>query len=144
MINRNQQKGQGLIEALIAFVIIAISVVALIRFQSGLAFRDSLAQQQSDATLLATAKIESLRDFHVLAPQSPYIAYQSMASGTSSSIGTSATFTIAWTVTTTASPSYKTIDVIVSWLDRRAVARSIRLVTIVAGIEPSFSATVMY
>lgn len=140
----NKQKGQGLIETLIAAVIIISCVVALIRFQSRLAYHDSYTQQQSHATILALSKIESLRDFNVLNNQSPYTSYQGIASGTSTYTGTATTYTLTWTVTTVASPSYKTIDVTVSWTDRYGATQSVRLITNVAGIEPAYSATVMY
>ena len=118
-------------------------MIALILFQAGIAYGDSVAQQKSQATLLATSEIESLRDFNVLNTQVPYAAYQNIASGTSNSTVGNTTYTLTWTVTAYVNPTYKTIDISVTWTDRRAIAQSIRLITMVAGIDPPYSAAIM-
>ncbi len=74
-------------KTLIVVVMILGSVVALMRFQSNLAYSDSISQQQSDATLLALNQIETLRDFNVISNQSPYTSYQGIASGTNTVTG---------------------------------------------------------
>lgn len=135
--------GQTLIEALVTILFISISVIALIRFQNYLSYDNSLSQQKADAITLAQSTIENLRDFHVLNNTSGYTSYQSIASGTSSSTGTTATYTITWTVTASTNPTHKEIDVTVSWTDRRGTAQSVRLISDVAGIEPANSAAVM-
>jgi type IV pilus assembly protein PilV len=135
--------GQTLIEVLVTVVFISISVIALIRFQSYLSYDNSLSQQKADAITLAQSTIEQLRDFQVLNNTSGYTSYQSIASGSSSSTGTSATYTVTWTVTAYTNPTHKAIDVTVSWTDRQGTAQSVRLITDVAGIEPANSAAVM-
>jgi Tfp pilus assembly protein PilV len=139
----NRQAGQGLIETLIMTLIIFGTVVALLSFENTLAYNDSLTTQQNDATLLAANELEKLRDFQVLNPQVPYTAFSSIASGTTTSVGMNTTFTITWAVTQTASPLFDTVNVTVSWTDRRNVAQSIKLSTIIAGIDPSTSSSVM-
>jgi Tfp pilus assembly protein PilV len=140
----HKQEGQGLIEILVVAVIVIISSLSLMQFQASLSYKDSLALQRSDATILALTEIESLRDFQVLTTQTPYTAYSNIASGSSTVTGYNATFTITWTVTTTATPAYKVLDVLVTWNDIRGVAQTIHLTSNVAGIVPVFSATVMY
>lgn len=142
--NMKNQGGQGLIEVLIVVLIISTSVLALLSFQNALAFADTLSQQQNEATILAQSKIASLRDYQVVNVQSPYAAYQSIVSGTSTSTGSNATYTINWTVIPFTSPTYKSVDVVVGWNDLRGGARAIRLISYVAGLEPGYSASVMY
>jgi Tfp pilus assembly protein PilV len=137
------QKGEGLVETLIAMLIIFGTIAALLSFQAGLAYNNILNQQRSDATVLATSELETLRDFQVIAPQAPYAAYQSIATGTSTSVGVNATFTLRWTVTTTATPSYKNINVAVTWTDPHGVAQTIQLTTDVGGIDPAYSSSIM-
>ena len=139
-----RQRGQGLIEILVVCVIVVISCLSLMQFQAALSYKDSLALQRSDATILALTEIESLRDFQTLAVQTPYAAYSSIASGSASTNGINATFLTTWTVTTNVSPAYKVLDVVVSWTDIRGTAQSVHLTTNIAGIEPVFSATVLY
>lgn len=144
MINtRKRLNGQTLIEVMITLVFISISVISLIRFQNYLAYDNSLAQQKGDATVIAQSQIESLRDYQVLNNTSGYSSFQGIASGSSTITGSTATYTVTWTITTTASPNYKNIDVTVSWTDRDNTAQSVRLISNVAGIEPANSASVM-
>jgi Tfp pilus assembly protein PilV len=137
------KKGQTLVEALITLVFISVTVIALIRFQNYLSYDNSLSQQKGDATMIAQSKIETLRDFQVLNNTSGYTSYQSIASGSSTTTGKTAVYTVAWTITTLSNPTYKTIDVTVSWTDRKGIAQSVRLISHVAGIEPANSAAVM-
>lgn len=136
-------KGTTLIETLITLLIIAVGVIALIRFQNYLSYDNSVSQQKADATTLAQSTIESLRDYQVLNNTSGYTSYQSIASGTSTVTGTTTTYNISWTISTTTNPNYKNIDVTVSWTDIRGNAQSVRLISNIAGIEPANSAAVM-
>lgn len=136
-------KGQTLIEVMVTLLFLAISVIALIRFQNYLAYDNSLAQQKSEATLLAMSELETLRDFQVLNNTAGYTSYQSIASGTGTSTGTNATYSLVWTVTSYTNPTYKMLDVVVSWTDRYGNAQSVDLTTNAAGIEPSNSSPIM-
>lgn len=137
---RSRMLGQGLIEVMMTLLIIAGSVIALLRFQNYLAYSNSVANQQSTATQLAVSKIETLRDFSALTGTN---SYANIASGSSSFTGTSATYTITWTVTPFVNPTYKTIDVVVTWTDRYGNAQSTELTSMVAQVDPSYSATIM-
>lgn len=135
--------GTGLIETMATLVLIAISVIALVRFQNYLAYNNTSARQQGDATILAMKQIEMLQDFQMLYNTSGYTSYQSIASGSSTSTGATTTYTITWTVTPYTSPLHKTISVTVSWTDRYNTTQSITLTSDVAGIDPAFSASIM-
>ena len=133
----NKQSGQGLIETLIAMLLIFITVASLISFESNLAYHDSLIAQQNDATLLAANEIEVLRDYLTLA------TYTARASGATTSVGLSTTFTVTWTIASFTAPTYDTINVVVTWTDRRGVAQSITLSSRMAGIDPTNSSSIM-
>lgn len=132
--------GQGLIEIMMTLLIIAGCVIALLRFQNYLAYSNGFANQQATATQLAISEIETLRDYSALTGTG---SYANIASGSSSYTGPSATYTITWTVTSFNNPTYKTIDVTVTWNDRYGASQSIRLTTNVAQLDPSYSATIM-
>lgn len=136
------QKAQTLIETLISLLIIVIGVLALIRFQTYLSYDNSLAQQKMEATILAAKQLETLRDYQVLNNTSGYTSYQSIASGSGSTSGVNASYTVSWTVNSFTNPSYKTLDVTVTWLDRNGGSQSVRLVDYVAAIDPSTTASV--
>jgi Tfp pilus assembly protein PilV len=139
-ISLNRQRGIGLIESVVTLLIIAGSAIALLRFQNYLAYSSNLTQQQSNAVQLAVNQIEVLRDYSALSGTN---SYANIASGTSTATGASATYTLTWTITTNTTPSYKIIDVVVSWTDRYGVARSVEQTSLVAGIDPTFSILIM-
>ncbi len=138
-----RMKGQTLVEVLVSLLFITVGALALIRFQNYLAYDTSMAQQKGTAMLLAISRIETLRDFQVLNNTSGYTSYQSIASGSSTSAVSDATYTITWTVTTFTSPDYKTVAVTVSWTDHNGNTQSIQQVSDFAGIDPQYSATIM-
>lgn len=139
-----KQKGHGLIETIVALLIISGGVITLIQFERRIAYHHNLAQQQSEATILATSRIESQRAFGVINTTPGYTSYQSIATGTSTSNGTNATYTLSWTVTTsTTNPTYKTVNITVTWLDRYSASQSIQLSTIILGLDPVLQASVI-
>lgn len=133
-------QGQGLIEVVMVFLIISGSVVALLRFQNNLAYTNNLTQQENTALLLATQQIETLRDFTTLTGAN---SYQTITTGTKVTAGINTTYTTAWTITEASNPSYKTLDVKVSWPDRNGTSQNIRLVTQVAALDPMYSSAIM-
>lgn len=135
-----KEKGQGIIEVLATFLIIVVSVSSLIYFQNNLAYSNNITQQQHKALSLATNKLETLRDFVQLTGTN---SYQSIASGSTTQTDINTTYTITWTVTTSTNPNFKTLDVVVSWVDRRNVTNSLRLMTRVGGIDPVYSGMIM-
>jgi len=138
-----KKSGQTLIEVLVTVLIIAVGVIALIRFQGYLAYQSSLTQQYADAEILAISKIESLRDFEVRTTTSGYNAYSDITSGSQNSTVGNTTYTISWVVTDNTSPDYKVLNVTVSWTDIRSASQSVNIITRIAGLEPYHSASVM-
>jgi Tfp pilus assembly protein PilV len=146
MINRIQltrQQGLGLIEILMTVLFIGIGVVALIKLQNYLSNSNDVAYERSDAVRIATRQIEILRDFQVINNTSGYTSYQGIATGSTTVTGTNTTYTVSWTVTSYTNPTYKVINITVSWTDRYNVAQSVNMVASVASIDPSSSATIM-
>ena len=129
-----------MIEVMMTLLIIAGCVIALVRFQNYLVYSNSVANQKSTAYQLALNQIETLRDYSALTGSN---SYANIASGSSTNAGVSATYTITWTVASYVNPTYKNIDVNITWTDRYGGAQSERLITNIAQIDPSFSSTIM-
>lgn len=138
----SNQKGQSLVEVLITVLIIAVSVVALIRFQSYLSYDSSLVKQKSDASALAQQQLETLMDFQTISTTPGYTSYESISSGSSTSTINGTAYAVTWTVNSFTFPTYKTLSVNVSWSDRYGGAQSLTIDSNVAGIEPGFSAII--
>jgi Tfp pilus assembly protein PilE len=133
--------GQTLIEVMLTLLILGVTAVSLISFQNYLAYSNSLSRQTSEALLIATNKMETLKDFQVLNNLTGYTSYQSIATGTSTTTGNSATYNLSWTVTAFTNPTYKNVNLTVSWTDRNNVSQSVNLTARIAGIDPSLSAS---
>ncbi|MHB1948174.1 MAG: hypothetical protein ACYCQI_08680 [Gammaproteobacteria bacterium] len=138
-----KNRGQTFLEVLVTVLFISFSVIALIRFQTYLAYDNSLAQQKSEAIILASQELEQLRTYQTLNNISGYTSYQSIATGNSSVTGSNATYAVSWVVTSYTNPTYKTANVTVSWTDRYNNAQSIQMVSDIPGIDPPNSATIM-
>lgn len=106
-IRRNQ--GIGLIEALIATVVIAVGLVALASMQGNFLSSSSDSKTRSEALVLAKQKIEELRNNIVVGD------YSNIATNNDSVNGSNETFTRSWTVTPQTNPGRKDITVTVTW-----------------------------
>jgi Tfp pilus assembly protein PilV len=140
---RQNKQGSTLIEALVTILFIAVAIIALIRFQRYLAYDNSIAQQKIEATAIGMSRLETLGDYQVFNTTAGYYAYQDITTSSATVTGLNASYNVAWTVTAFTNPTYKQINLTVTWTDRNNVSQSIRLVTYVAGIEPSRSANIM-
>lgn len=134
-----KQKGIGLLEVLVSLFILAVGIVALIKFQGLYARQGILTKQGASALNLAQKKIEALRHFETLSSQSGIVAYDDIASGTEAINKPSAQYTLQWGVNDNTDPGYKTVDVTVSWTDAEGKSRSVRLSSIIGRIDPVLS-----
>lgn len=139
----SSNRGTGLVESLIITLLIGLSIIVIIKAQHTLAFGTLSTQQRSDANQLALAQIETLHDYQVLNNTAGYTSYDGIASGSKSSTVGNTTYTINWTVNSFTNPTYKVLDVSVSWTDRYGVAQSITVSSEVAGLDPTGSNSMM-
>jgi Tfp pilus assembly protein PilV len=138
-----QLRAVGLVEILIALVILAIGILIIVRFQ-GTAFENrSAINQRNEAIQLAHDRLEQLRHYQVLDTTSGKTAYEDIASGSTSVTKASATYAVSWNVTENTSPDHKVIDVTVTWVDQKNQSHSITISTIVGKINPATSGTIM-
>ena len=136
------QEGAGLVEVLVAMIILAIGFLVLIKFQADLSRGVSSVSQQLEAKAIAEDKINELRHFIAIKASTGTPAYENIASGSSSVTKSSTTYTVNWTVTEVSDPPYKVIRVIVSWTDQTNTAQSITIDSIIGEIDPQTSGAV--
>jgi len=139
--HRGAMAGVGLIEVLIALVIIAGGVLAMGRLQGMLLTSSATSRQQSDASFIAQSVIEDLR--------SRGWGHASLAAGTPPATlvaGTTSTYTVQTTVTDTGvagSMQFKTVQVTVSWTDAQGQDRTFTASTRLQRMGANFSARLM-
>lgn len=71
-----RQRGFTLLEALIAFLVLALGMVALAQLPKQLRLRGEVARQQGEAARLAQSEMETLRAFAVIAVGSSRVDLQ--------------------------------------------------------------------
>lgn len=131
----HKRSGFTLVEILITLAIFSFAFIALAAFQKNLIQANNLAFDRQEAVHQAEKKIEELRGFSTLA------GYNAIASGSSTVSGGHTTYSLAWTVTPYTSPTYKKVQVVVSWNDLAGVSQSINLTSQIAWIDPAASST---
>lgn len=110
----SKQKGIGLVEVLVAVVIVALGLLALASFEGRLQKSSGETKARSEAISIAEQKIEEFRNKVELG------AHTAITSGNDTVNGTNATFSRSWTVTDVApflpgAVARKEIEVNVIW-----------------------------
>lgn len=133
------QAGSGLLEVLIAVVILSIGVLALGRFQ-GASLQDAVASRnRSQALTLARQTLAGMRSFTT---SDDY--HQLVSGGDAAPIeGINTRYTRRWLVTPFDDPPYKAVTVILSWAGMQGEARELRLRGYIGQREPVRSAVLL-
>ena len=133
----NRQRGLTLIESLLAFVVLSVGLLALLRVQPELRQHAELARQRSEAVRLAQQEIEGLRAFTSLADHAAIADHAHTVEP--DGLG-SPRYAIARRVDAGSWPHARAVDVSVTWTDRRGEAQQVLLSTLIAAHEPALAA----
>jgi type II secretory pathway pseudopilin PulG len=126
-----QQNGFTILEGLIAVVIFAVGMIALATFQGGIMSESGEVKARNEAVVLAQDKSDELRAMMVRGDFDATIV-----TGTDTVAGNNAAFTRAWTVSDSATPEYKLLEVGVAWTDPDGDAQAANLDALVAWNDP--------
>jgi type IV pilus modification protein PilV len=128
--SQKHSRGVGLVEALIAFLVVAVGVVGLIKFQSSARLNSDVARQRTEALRLAQNDIEQLRAATSKDIQSATLNVTPDAAN--------ASYQVARQVTNSAAES-KTVQVTVSWTDRSGAEQQVALTSLIAAQPPALT-----
>jgi Tfp pilus assembly protein PilV len=140
-----QQRGTSLVEALIAFVVLSLGILALSRGQGLLRLHADTARQRTEAVQFAQHDLESLRAYATLDVLPGVPSYAAVASGverrdaTEASVA-NASYRLERSIGSAAFARAKTATVEVQWSDRHGQAQQIVLDTIIAAADPAHGA----
>lgn len=153
---RRQQRGFAIVEALVAFLIVAFGMMAIAAFQFTLSRSSDVAKQRTEATRIAQREIDRLRSFRQRgADGTPGDANLSFAEN----LAASSTFPVAFSDVTdvtsnttyqmqsviSAPPApvpldgetYRWLNVVVRWTDRAGAPQQVSLSTTISDGVPS-------
>lgn len=132
-----RQRGFTLIESLIAFLVLSIGALALLRLQPELRQHLEFARQRGEAVRLAQQEIEGLRgpatpaEFDAIADRALTLEPDGLGSPR---------YALQRRVDTTSWPGAKGIEVAVAWTDRQGQVQTVTLATLIGAEEASLAA----
>ena len=139
---RSRQRGVTLLEALVAFFVLAAGSVAVAALQRELHLAADVSRERSQALRLAEDDVEQLRAFAALegAPGTrTYAAIASAAFDAASAPAATTTYRIERDVDAVAFAGAKATSVAVRWADRRGGENAVVLHGFVAALDPQYS-----
>ncbi len=130
---KSQQRGLTLIESLIAFLILSLGMLAVVRLQPEMRQHAEAARQRSEATRIAQQDVEAMR-----AAAGPSLNAIVDAAYTVEPDGLgSPRYAVQRRVDPAAWPEARGLRVTVTWPDRGGQAQQLSLVTLVGAADPS-------
>lgn len=140
---RRRQHGFTLVESLIAFLVLSLGMLAVVRMQPELRQHAELARQRSEATRLAQLDIEGLRGFVQLRASAAAPAFDDIVA-TSYAVEPDAfgspRYAVQRSVDAASLPRALAVAVSVRWIDRRGETQQVLLATVIAASEPALAA----
>ena len=134
---RRRPRGITLVEALVAFAIMAVGMLALIRAQASLRLEADVTRQRAEAVRIAQEDLERLRgyattsEFDASVVAAGPVAVQALDANTS--------YTLTRSAEPDAASGARFVSVTVDWSDRRGQAQSLTLRTLIARTDPSLA-----
>lgn len=142
----SSSRGFALLDALVAFAVIAFGMLALVSMQSTLSRSADVAKQRTEAMRLAQDKIEELRSYTGIS--SGAINWNNLANGSDTissytvagvTQNTNTSFTRTWTLGGAVGDSQRPLNVTVAWTDRANEAQQVTISSVIAKVDPADS-----
>ncbi|WP_165310528.1 type IV pilus modification PilV family protein [Vibrio ziniensis] len=131
---RNNEQGFSLIEVMITYLLIGVSVLGLIKLQSYIEQRADFAIHSIEALNLAEQKLEWFRTRGSLSPDASFTVASYDGDIVSGSEQAANFYILTWSVTEPSSllGCIKMVDIEASWLDRQGNKHAVNLQTMIS------------
>lgn len=141
---RRLQRGIGLIEALLAFLVLSLGMLAMTRVQSDLRAHAELARQRTEAVRIAQQDIETLRAYSVLGTSAGARSYDQITSAITTVDSIAPTrYELSRQVGASADGQAANVAVTVRWNDRRGDPQRVALSSVIARGAPALAAALL-
>jgi type IV pilus modification protein PilV len=142
--HRRQQRGTTLLEGLVAFLVLSLGMLSVVRVQTQLRLNSDVARQRSEAVRLAQEDLEQMRAFSVVGVRAGARAYSSLSSDTTivdaiDGVSTNTRYSVAREVNNADAPNSKDASINVTWNDRTGAPQRVTLNTVISGSDPAYS-----
>ena len=138
------QRGVGLIEALVAFAVLSLGMLAMTRVQADMRAHAELARQRTEAVRIAQQEIETLRAYSVLFTSAGLRSFDQIATASATIDSIEPTrFELARQVATLADGQAASVALTVHWNDRRGEAHHTTLSSVIARSAPALGAALL-
>ncbi|MEO8806624.1 MAG: hypothetical protein ABI433_11105 [Burkholderiaceae bacterium] len=139
---RRRQQGIGLLEALIALLVLSLGTLTISRLQTHLRLGSDIARQRAEAVRLGQEDIEAQRAFSVLAASGAARSYAGIGSAStdvdaSTGYATHTRYTVSRQITPTGTLGAKSAAVTVGWTDRAGGTQKIVLNSVITAHDPA-------
>lgn len=139
-----RQRGTTLLESLVAFLVLSLGMLSVVRVQSQLRLNSDVARQRSEAVRLAQEDLEKMRSFSVIEARTGLHAYASLADATATFDADAGqpgntSYTLRRRVSAGDVPHAKDAAVEVSWTDRTGAPQRVELTSTISGSDPAYS-----
>ena len=142
--SRRRQRGTSLVEALIAFLVLTLGLLAVARLNGQLRLHSDTARQRAEAVRLAQQDLETLRGYAALQATPGLRSYAELASATSTLpadawYAGSTAYTLTRQIGASAAGHARNALVGVAWTDRRGDPQRVQLSAVIAGVAPALA-----
>ncbi len=140
----HSQRGTTLLEGLVAFLVLSLGMLSVVRVQTQMRVNSDVARQRSEAVRIAQEEVEKMRAFSTIAVRAGASAFASLASGTTNvdagePSASNADYVLTREVSAADAPASKNATVTVAWDDRTGTRQQVVLSTLIAGHDPAYS-----
>ena len=137
-------RGTTLVEALVAFLLLSLGLMATVRLQSGLRSAADTARQRAEAVRLAEDDLERLRSFASVAASGSRRSYADVVSASrtldASAVSPGSTpFRLERTVRTAGVASAREVRVGVAWEDAGGTTHRVLLASMIGAHDPALT-----
>ena len=141
--HRQQQHGIGLLEALVALLVLSLGMLAIVRVQSHLRLGSEIARQRTEAVRLAQETLETQRAYAAIAASGSARSWAGITTATTivdaaSGYASNTRYTVSRQIANAASLAAKHASVTVAWTDRTGEPQRIELNTVIAAHDPVY------